>query len=183
MPPMPPIFGQRGHDDGQHGSGPSFDGPFSHFAWGGGPNRTPGAWPADDNTSPPYEHTEGVADAADAAATYTGYQAKYKAAGDVEAKIMDKEAELLKLHERIVEERLAANANAGQYGGSSSSSSSKGDDGSEKEKHGPSKMEAEVLAVQKEIDGLARTMEKLRTEADEEFARELAEEEQRQARV
>jgi hypothetical protein len=43
-------------------------------------------------------------------------------------------------------------------------------------------MEAEALAVEREIDELARVMERLRTEADEEFARELAEEEERAAR-
>ncbi len=40
-------------------------------------------------------------------------------------------------------------------------------------------MEAEAVAVEKEIEELAKVMERLRTEADEEFARELMEEEER----
>jgi DNA repair ATPase RecN len=77
----------------------------------------------------------------------------------MEARVVEKEAELLQLHERIAEELHGA--------------------GKEK---GSSKMQAEAEAVEREIEELARELERLRTEADEEFARELAEEEERRVR-
>jgi hypothetical protein len=91
----------------------------------------------------------------------------------MEAKVAEKEAELVALHERIAEDYHY------QPGGGSSST------GGEKPRgggSGPSKMEAEAVAVEKEIEELAKVMEKLRTEADEEFARELMEEEERGVR-
>jgi hypothetical protein len=166
---MPGTYGQPPHGDTHH---PRSAPPTTEFAnplfnlWGGGghntnnTNQTPGAWPSDNN----HNHTpndEGIASTAPPPA-YTPSQAKYKAAWDMEAKVAEKEAELLKLHERIAE----------GYGGSGGQGE-KGTDG------GPSKLETEAVAVEREVEELARAMERLRTEADEEFARELAEEEER----
>jgi hypothetical protein len=170
--PMPGTYGQPPHGDTHPRSAP----PTTEFAnplfnlWGGGghntnnTNQTPGAWPSDNN----HNHTpndEGIASTAPPPA-YSPSQAKYKAAWDMEAKVAEKEAELLKLHERIAEGYSAASGGGG--GG-------QGETG----KEGPSKLETEALAVGREVEELARAMERLRTEADEEFARELAEEEER----
>ncbi|KAK4158545.1 hypothetical protein C8A00DRAFT_10704 [Chaetomidium leptoderma] len=163
-PPMP-HFGARGMDQQQ---------PQPHAApandifnlWGAN-NRTPGAWPGDEKNSNSNHNDEGVesvvnhatsqANYAASQANYTASQAKYEAAWNLEAKVADKEAELLKMHERIAEDHT-------------------GDGGGEK---GPSKMEVEAWAVEKEIEALAKAMELMRTQADEEYARELAAEEER----
>ncbi|KAL2134115.1 hypothetical protein VTI74DRAFT_1002 [Chaetomium olivicolor] len=153
IPPMPPMPGARGVDPTQQprSAPPTTDwaNNFPFNFW----NRTPGAWPSDDKKDSGIE--EGVESTADHAAS----QAKYRAAWEMEAKVVEKEAELIKLHERIAEELSAAESI-----------------------QGPSKMEAEAMAVEKELEELAKQMEKLRTEADEEYARELAEEEERRVR-
>lgn len=85
---------------------------------------------------------------------------KYKAAEEVEGRLNEKEIELARLHERMalqLQER-----------------------GSETGNGWPSaEQEKEVLRMEREIEELGLSYEKLRTEADEEFARELAEEEER----
>ncbi|KAK3996708.1 hypothetical protein QBC44DRAFT_317420 [Cladorrhinum sp. PSN332] len=84
---------------------------------------------------------------------------KYKAADEISDQLSTKEAELLKLHESIALEL-------------ENSPSGSGWPSAEKEK--------EVLKMEREIEELGVSLEKLRTEADEEFARELAMEEERQ---
>ncbi|KAL2016000.1 hypothetical protein VTK56DRAFT_4446 [Thermocarpiscus australiensis] len=128
----------------------------SHFnPWSrhqGSSRGAPGAWPTEENGNNNNSlHPNHAAS-----------QAKYKAARDVEEQVALKQAELLKLHERIAEEPGASRD--GKKGGGR-----------------PAKLEVEALAVEKEIEALAGVMEKLRTEADEEYARELAAEETRRA--
>lgn len=96
----------------------------------------------------------------DSKAKHAASRAKYRAVAEAEERLEQKEAELFALHERIAEERSA------RGGGETSLS----------------KAEVEALAVEREIDELGKTLERLRTEADEEFARELAEEEVQRTR-
>ncbi|KAG7289754.1 hypothetical protein NEMBOFW57_006130 [Staphylotrichum longicolle] len=125
-------------------------------------------------------HDEGVSGGGGGGGgAYPASQAKYQAAWEMEAKVAEKEAELLALHERIVEEQQHNIETQTQRQAEKSSSSGKGEKGGGSGGAGPSKMEAEAVAVEREIEELARVMERLRTEADEEFARELAEEEER----
>jgi hypothetical protein len=173
---MPGTYGQPPHGDTHPRSAP----PTTEFAnplfnlWGGGgghntntnnTNQPPCAWPSDNNNHKHTPNDEGIASTGPPPA-YTASQAKYKAAWDMEAKVAEKEAELLKLHERIGE---------GYSAGSGGGGGGQGETG----KEGPSKLETEAVAVEREVEELARAMERLRTEADEEFARELAEEEER----
>lgn len=95
-------------------------------------------------------------------------QAKYKAAADVEAQLEQKEAELIQLHER-----LAHDHDAGQRSGG---------DGKPADGKQQSETEAAAWEAEKELEALAVVYERLRTEADEEFARELEEEEKRGVR-
>ncbi|KAK0720895.1 hypothetical protein B0H67DRAFT_577650 [Lasiosphaeris hirsuta] len=114
-------------------------------------DRTPGAWPGD----------EGVIGTEES--QHRASQAKYRAADNLEVHVALKESQLLRLHETIALEREAANR-AGEARGDV------------KAKPGA---EQDALALEREIDGLSRDMARMRTEADEEFARELAEEERR----
>jgi hypothetical protein len=168
MPPMPPVppvppvphlqvRGPGGPLWSPMGLGQMFGG------WGGqnegttqanngvGPSTTPGAWPGDDHGVDRQHHHS---------------QAKYKAAADLEAQVIAKEAELLKMHEAIALEEEEKRRN-GQRA------------------HGDHKMQTDLetntLHLETEIEALARSMAQLRTEADEEYARELAEEERRGA--
>jgi predicted nucleic acid-binding Zn-ribbon protein len=134
-----------------------------------------GAWPGghDDPHHQPPNTTRGVNDEGveslacpEYTAAATASQAKYQAAWEMEARVAEKEAELLQLHERIAEEQQNRSGGSGEK---------------ETEK-GASKVQAEAEAVEREIEELAREMERLRTEADEEFAKELAEEEERRVR-
>ena len=159
MPHMPPM---------PHGGippPPGYDSPWNTRAAGGegddaATSRTPGAWPSDDkHQHHENQHDEGVA-------AYPVSQSKYQAAWEMEAKVAEKEAELLALHERLVEDEHHGNGGGGGNG--------KGNGGG-----GLSKMEAEAVAVEREIEELARELERLRTDADEEFARELEKEDER----
>lgn len=167
MPHMPPM---------PHGMPPppGYDDDHHHL-----PRSAPGAWPGDDKHHHHHPedplHDEGVSGGGGGA--YPASQAKYQAAWEMEAKVAEKEAELLALHERIVEEQQH-NIETQTQRQAEKSSSGKGEKGGGSGA-GPSKMEAEAVAVEREIEELARVMERLRTEADEEFARELAEEEER----
>lgn len=149
MPHMPPMPPMP------HGGippPPGYDTPWNTREVDDGTTaRTPGAWPSDDKHQHQDEHDEGVA-------AYPASQAKYQAAWEMEAKVAEKEAELTALHERLVEEEHHQDNNG---------------------KGGMSKMEAEAVAVEREIEELGRQLERLRTEADEEFARELEKEEER----
>jgi hypothetical protein len=171
--PMPGTYGQPPHGDTHPRSAPpttEFTNPLFNL-WGGGghntnnTNQAPGAWPSDNNHNH-VPNDEGIASTAPPP-SYTASQAKYQAAWDMEAKVAEKEAELLKLHERIAEGYSVEDRSGGGSG--------QGEKGTE----GPSKIETEALAVEREVEELARAMERLRTEADEEFARELAKEEER----
>ncbi|KAK3905120.1 hypothetical protein C8A05DRAFT_13049 [Staphylotrichum tortipilum] len=190
MPPMPPPP----FDATQPRSAPAvpggFPNPLAAFwnNWAGGNNNNnpntsannnnnnnhnqpPGAWldTKDRDTNPP--PSEGVFDHRPSLQDHIRYPVsagKYQAAWVVEARVAEKEAELVALHERIAEDyHYRDNSGSGEKarGGGSTGPSSK--------------MDAEAVAVEKEIEELARVMERLRTEADEEFARELAEEEER----
>ena len=107
---------------------------------------TPGAWPGDNHGVDRHHEVS---------------QAKYKAAMDIEARVIAKEAELLKLHEAIALEEEKKRT---------SGQSQKGDHKAQLGvEHG----------LETEIEELGRVMARLRTEADEEYARELAEEERR----
>ncbi|KAK4224426.1 hypothetical protein QBC38DRAFT_371125 [Podospora fimiseda] len=84
---------------------------------------------------------------------------KYKAADEISDQLAAKEAELLRLHESIALEL----------------------ENSLSEACWPSaEQEKEALRMEREIEELGLNLEKLRTEADEEFARELAMEEEKQ---
>lgn len=83
--------------------------------------------------------------------------AKYEEAEAVEIQVAAKEEELLKVHEAI-----ALEAGRNRKGG-----------------EGKSTAEKDALKIEKEIEELGKTLDRLRTEADEAFAKELAEEEQR----
>ncbi|GAB1315168.1 hypothetical protein MFIFM68171_05378 [Madurella fahalii] len=187
VPPIPPVF-PVSHGDSIPAPPPppnpmfpfpgvtDFANPFRNHPWGWGRGAPPpppggippGAWPggndnADNDTN-----------------THQGPSGdKYKAASDLEAELMVKEAELFKLHEAIALEQ-AARAGGSRSGGGSPPYSDA--DGSGKFEKKLSSKEEEALAMEREIEALAATMEALRTEADEEFARELAEEETRRAR-
>ncbi|KAK4448260.1 hypothetical protein QBC34DRAFT_407839 [Podospora aff. communis PSN243] len=168
MPPMPPVppvppvppfqaRGPGGQPWSPMGLGQMFVG------WGGqnegttqanngvGPSTTPGAWPGDDYSVDRHHHHS---------------QAKYKAAADLEAQVIAKEAELLKMHEAIA---------LGEEERRRSGQSVPGDHKVQTD------VETNTLRLETEIEALARSMAQLRTEADEEYARELAEEERRGA--
>ncbi|KAK3358893.1 hypothetical protein B0T25DRAFT_78999 [Lasiosphaeria hispida] len=165
VPPAPhvPHFGMPSRP---HGGPPGAPGPSIFNNWGPqnflpghppmGPitmhDRTPGAWPGDEGIVSTEENQ------------HRASQAKYRAADDLEARVALKESELLRLHEAVAREQEAA-YRAGE--------AARGD---VKAKPGA---EQNALALEREIDGLARDMARMRTEADEEFARELAEEERR----
>jgi len=106
---------------------------------------TPGAWPG---------QFYGIDDDDAHHASLT----KYKVVKDLEAKIFSKESELLKVHEAITldeEEKRHA-----------------GGEGS-KGKKPQTRLETDALTLENEIEALTRSMKQLRTEADEEFAREI----------
>ncbi|KAK3681458.1 hypothetical protein B0T22DRAFT_473582 [Podospora appendiculata] len=112
------------------------------------PHAPPGSWPTTnepDRTTPPR-------------ASVT----KRKAAEDVEAQVIRKEAELVQLRASIAREQ-EEEEEAGRNRGDSKTRAS-------------STRELETLRMEEEVERLARDMVRLRTEADEEFARELAEE-------
>ncbi|KAK0619246.1 hypothetical protein B0T14DRAFT_203438 [Immersiella caudata] len=173
MPPMPPIPPVPPFPHFMGGPSPQARGPagapwspmgLGHLfgGWGGqnegttqanngaGPSTTPGAWPGDDHgVDRQHQHS----------------QAKYKAAADLEAQVIAKEVELLKMHEAIAleEEKWRSGHKV----------------------NGDHKIQTDVetktLQLETEIEALARSMAQLRTQADEEYARELAEEERRGA--
>lgn len=122
--------------------------------------RGPGAWPTDDKT-----------DYNDTATNHATSQAKYKAAKVLELQLEHKEAELMQLHEQLAREH-----DAGQ--GSNSGSGNKPTDGKNK----ASEAETAAWEAEKEMEALAVAYERLLTEADEEFAKELGEEEKRRVR-
>lgn len=101
---------------------------------------------------------------------YASSQAKYRLAEEAEARVIEKEAELERLHEAIA---LAAETGTGQGSSSNGKAAASG---------GVLKLEAEAQAVERELAELVKEMERLRTEADEEFAKELAREEERALR-
>ncbi|KAK1756850.1 hypothetical protein QBC47DRAFT_377834 [Echria macrotheca] len=162
VPPVPPVpgaapglFGPRGglgNLFGGAGGGPAGPGPA-------GPSRTPpGAWPQEnlDTLGP----------------SHRASQAKYRAAEGLEKQIAAKEAELLRVHEAIARgEEEARNRGSG--------SDNKNQGGGDHKIQTPA--ETNAFRLETEIEALGRSMAQLRTEADEEFARELAEEEQRRA--
>ncbi|KAK4249076.1 hypothetical protein C7999DRAFT_13007 [Corynascus novoguineensis] len=171
MPPMPPMPhmphpppppAMPPHPAMPHGQYPF----FNHHPWDEHTRGVPGARLADDAY-----YAAGVSDESvgpfPGTTGYAASQAKYQAAWEMEARVAEKEAELLKLHERIAQDQSIGGGTSGEEKGQAA---------------GPSKMEAEAAAVEREIDELAREMERLRTEADEEFARELAAEEEKAAR-
>ncbi|KAK4121314.1 hypothetical protein N657DRAFT_635898 [Parathielavia appendiculata] len=169
-PPPPGSFGI-----------PSFP-PMPHMPHMPGMPPFPGAWPGGHGDPPHYDshhHDEGVEPVSGVG--YPESQAKYQAAWEMEARVAEKEAELLQLHERIAEEEQEQAQEQEQQHGAAAASD--GVDEKEKRKGGQkSKIHAEAEAVEREIEELAREMERLRTEADEEFARALAEEEERRFR-
>ncbi|KAK0652981.1 hypothetical protein B0T16DRAFT_407181 [Cercophora newfieldiana] len=112
------------------------------------PSTTPGAWPNDDHGIDRQHRPS---------------QAKYKAAADLEAQVVAKESELIRVHEAIVLEE-EEKRNTGRGGGDHKMQTD---------------AETKVHRLECEIEALARSMAQLRTEADEEFARELADEERR----
>ncbi|KXX81947.1 hypothetical protein MMYC01_201129 [Madurella mycetomatis] len=164
-PPPNPMFPFPGVTD--------FADPFRNHPWGWGhgapppPGETPAsAWSAGNDHADNDTNAQGPS------------REKYKAASDLEAELMVKEAELFRLHEAIALEQTARES-GGSGGRPPPYRDTDGDGDCEKKL---SDKEREALAMQTEIEALAATMETLRTEADEEFARELAEEETRRAR-
>ncbi|KAK1836002.1 hypothetical protein QBC39DRAFT_340193 [Podospora conica] len=164
VPPVPPHMG---------GGPPPAGGPFGHIfgRWPGaglagvpapvhrhpGPvppdvtSRTPGAWP---------DQFYGI-DGDDA---YRASREKYKVVRDLEDKIAGKESELIGVHEAITLEDEEKRQG--------------GEKGKGKEK-GQSKLETDAITLENEIEALTRSMNQLRTEADEEFAKELVADEER----
>ena len=81
--------------------------------------------------------------------------AKYKEVGELEVKIAEKESELVSVHEAMTTL----------------------EDGGGK---GQGKLETEAGALENEIEALVRSMNRLRTEADEELVREMVADETRE---
>lgn len=153
-PPQPPI-GPFGHLFGRWSRAGLADvpGPMPRGGPPMGPNvmgRTPGAWP---------DQFYGV-DGDDA---HRASLAKYKAVRDLEAKIAGKESELIGVHEAITLEE--EKRHAGGKGG--------------RDEKGQSKLETEAVTLENEIEALSRSMNQLRTEADEEFVKEMVADEER----
>jgi len=116
---------------------------------GAGPSTAPGAWPSDEHGVNRHHRPS---------------QAKYKAAADLEAQVVAKEAELIKMHEAVALEE-EQKRNSGRTGG-----------GDHKMQ---TNVETNVYRLECEIEALSRSMTQLRTQADEEYARELADEDRR----
>lgn len=104
-------------------------------------------------------------------AVHRASQAKYRAADELEEQLIQKETELFKLHEAIA---LAADADAD---GDAGSSFSAGRNTSAAGNPRSAKNEKQRLAardLEEEIHDLGKRMALMRTEADAEYARELA---------
>ncbi|KAM7207580.1 hypothetical protein V8F20_002058 [Naviculisporaceae sp. PSN 640] len=159
-------FGSRNNG----GRGGGIFGPFGLFGGGGAPNsfpfqgegvtsrgpaQAPGAWPSEHNNNN------------DDPITHRASQAKYKAADDLEEQLIQKETELFKLHEAIA---LAADADADAGSCSSRSHPASSDAPSAKTE----KQRLAARDLEEEIEGLAQRMALMRTEADAEYAKELA---------
>ncbi|KAK3327136.1 hypothetical protein B0T19DRAFT_420873 [Cercophora scortea] len=149
--------------------GPGMMNPFPFNPWSGNqppppnpfstnnnnPNAPPGSWPTTPNTDP-------------TTAPPRASQTKRQAAEEVEAQVIQKEAELVQLHETIAREQEEHELEL---------SRNRGVEADGKTPTSPSARELETMRMEQEVERLARDMVRLRTEADEEFARELAEEE------
>lgn len=137
-----------------------------------------GGWGGNNNTAPPVQgQTEGTIPIGPGTGSAPGAwptegvqhrasQQKYKTAADLELQMMKKEMELIKLHEAIALEEDEMRKARGE----------KGATGDHKLQ---TSTEHDVLRLETEIEALGRSMTQLKVEADEDFARELAEEEQR----
>jgi len=161
VPPVPPV-GPFGHVFGRWARAGAADVPIplnDPPAPPMGPDvmsRTPGAWPG---------QFYGI----DGDDTYGASLAKYKVVRDLEAKIANKEFELLGVHQAI-----SLDEEEKQPAGGESSHGESNRDGK-----GQTKLETEASTLENEIDALTRSMKQLRTEADEEFAKEMAADEER----
>ncbi|KAM7187977.1 hypothetical protein V8F33_010934 [Rhypophila sp. PSN 637] len=165
--PWPPNINVGG---GPFGNGPNFFSPFNFFGGVRGGVRppqpsegtmhraaaaaaqAPGAWPSGEEN--------GI--------NHVSSQEKYKVADELEAQLIEKETELFKLHEAIA---LAADADA-----AASSSSSRGGEPT-MSSDARARNEKQILAtrdLEMEIEDLAKQMALMRTEADAEYAKELA---------
>ncbi|KAK4219708.1 hypothetical protein QBC37DRAFT_409577 [Rhypophila decipiens] len=185
VPPMPGVPGQARHPwppninvGGPFGNvGPNFPpggpggffSPFNFFSGVGGGGQppqppsegtihraaaqAPGAWPSggDENGT-----------------NHVSSQEKYKVADELEAQLIEKETELFKLHEAIA---LAADTDV-----AASSSSSRGGEPT-MSSDARARNEKQMLAtrdLEMEVEDLAKQMALMRTEADAEYAKELA---------
>lgn len=91
--------------------------------------------------------------------------ARYKAAEDFETQVAIKESELLNLYTAIANSHDALDRS-----------------GREELARELRQREAQAVGLQQEIESLAKSMERMRTEGDEEYSKELAEEEKRGSR-
>ncbi|KAL1869430.1 hypothetical protein VTK73DRAFT_3134 [Phialemonium thermophilum] len=96
--------------------------------------------------------------------TYPASLAKYRAAEELERQVMAKEEELRKVHEQLVQEDEARRTSCDPRG----------------DEKAALRGQLSAERIELEIEDLQRDLERLRVEADAEFARELAEEETRQ---
>lgn len=165
-------FGGPGNNGGRGGHG-GFFGPFGLFGGHQPPNQfpfqggegvtstggtsgqpqAPGAWPTEHNDR-------------NDTTIHVASQAKYKAANDLEEQLVQKETELFKLHEAVA---LAADADADARSSSLGNHSTSDAPSAKNEKQ---RLAARDL--EEEIEDLAKRMALMRTEADAEYARELA---------
>ncbi|KAK0726978.1 hypothetical protein B0T26DRAFT_639770 [Lasiosphaeria miniovina] len=183
IPPVPSVPGVPGVPPVPGYGAPTYNqqqtGTTSYFppgAWGanattmGSPwdssaanHRPAGSWPTDDNDIN--------------VNSYGASQAKYQAARELEAQVARKEAELLALHEILALEQEQEAAQWAKKSNSSSSSSSSNNSNSNAASRSPTELAA--LQMERDIDALAADLDRLRTEADEAFARELEAEDRR----
>ena len=166
-PPVPPPAGPFGHMFGRwagaglagvpgamHRSGPAppMGPPMGvHKMVPNMMGRTPGAWP---------DQFYGI----DGDDTHRASLAKYKVVRDLEAQIAGKESELIGVHEAITledEEKRHAGGKGSRDG------------------KGQTRLETDAVTLENEIEALSRSMNQLRTEADEEFVKEMVADEER----
>ncbi|KAL1842156.1 hypothetical protein VTJ49DRAFT_5929 [Mycothermus thermophilus] len=100
---------------------------------------------------------------------------RYRAVWEAEARVAEKEEELMRLHKAIALAEFLGNDEAAAAAGSSSAGGGEKKPGTGS---GVLKLEAEAKAVQRELEELVKELEMARIEADEEFAKELARQEE-----
>ncbi|KAK0635883.1 hypothetical protein B0T17DRAFT_517555 [Bombardia bombarda] len=188
VPPIPPIPGFAA--PAPYGSshpvfGQPWEGTPRGSPWGDVSNdrSVPGAWPGNSNNNNNNEGEGGYREREDNNdQSHQASQAKYKAAEALEAKVVQKEEELMEMHERMaLEDQAFALAELDRGGGGE-----KGNHGSDEKNtaagSGGARTNSYMVKarrLEEELIALSESLERLRTEADEEYAKELGAEEVR----